>query len=108
MAQSLNQVQKKLISETVRPGIEKMIQISRYLDGLAMELSNQQYPIANNDEVLNDGNGDNPREDAPSLTGADIANLLTYANNMQSQISASIPSLVSKSVRSVNDITRGI
>jgi hypothetical protein len=106
--QSLNTVQKNLINATVRPGIEKIIWMHRYLDNLIIELSNQQTPILSSVDILNDDPIlDAPRQDSPNLTGTDVASLLTFATNMRNQVGSEIPALVGKAVRDVDTITRG-
>lgn len=108
MAQSLNPVQKALVNETVRPAIEKIVAMRYYLAALVAELDNQQTPIVNNTEVLNDDRErDAARDDAPTLTGQNLNQLRNFAQNMVNQIDgASLNALIRLMVRDVDTVTR--
>ena len=104
----MNTEMVKDLNETVRPALERLVSMRYELDALVAELSNQQTPIAATSDVLNDGAGDAPRDDAPTLTGQNIAQLLTFATNMRDQIdSTALDTITSLMVRDVNSVIRG-
>eukprot|EP00919_Chromeraceae_sp_WS-2016_P051755 GHVR01122725.1.p1 GENE.GHVR01122725.1~~GHVR01122725.1.p1 ORF type:complete len:110 (+),score=14.77 GHVR01122725.1:143-472(+) len=83
----LNETQVRLVNETARPAIEKILAISYYVEALVDELDNQQDALPTDAEVLNDGSGGtSPRTDAPNLTGAQVVALRNVANNMAAQL----------------------
>lgn len=106
--QSLNTVQKNLVKETVRPGIEALIAVRFHLDALVQELANQQDPIAATADTLNDDPAaDAPRSDAPNLTGQQVSQLQTFAASMRDQIdSTALNTLIALATRDVPTITR--
>lgn len=106
--QQLSPQQRQHVNETVRPAIEQLVAIHDWLDGLVTELSNQQEPIANTSDLLGDGpDGTAPRTDAPTLTGQNVAQLLTFATGMRDQITnVALSALVKLSVRDYNTIKR--
>ena len=106
MAQNLSTIQKKFVQETCRPMIEELIKMRYKLDAFVKDYDNQQTPIVANEEILNDGVGDNPREDAPNLTGTRLSQLRTFSNNMLNQIDSSISVLVELSVRDLYTIIK--
>lgn len=105
----LNPVQVKLVNETIRPGIEKILAISYYVEALVAELDNQQDALPTDGAVLNDANGGvTPREDAPNLTGINITQLRNVANNMAAQLDGPTrDALIALSVRDVPTIQQG-
>lgn len=107
--QNLNEVQRAYINGTCRPMIERLIKLCDELDSFLLEAANQQTPITNNGDDLGDGaSGTAPRTDAPKLTGAQIASLVTFATNLRAQINASaLNTLVSVAVRDVATINAG-
>lgn len=108
MAQNLNEVQVKFVNEAVRPFIEYLISVRYRLDTFVKDVDNQQSAIASNTEVLNDGDGLNPRSDAPALTGQNIAQLRNFANNMLGQIDdVALAALIKLAVRDLNTIVKG-
>ena len=107
MAQDLNEVQIAFTNEVVRVGIEDLIAIRYKLNALALELANQQSPILDNAEVLNDGDGTSPRTDAPNLTGQNVAQLKTFVDTMVGNIDdTALSALVTLAVRSVSVIIK--
>ena len=105
--QSLNTVQKNLINDTVRPGLEAIVSMRFYLDALVSELDNQQDPIAATADILNDDlAGDQPRPDAPNLTGQQVAQLRTFSAAMRDEIDGvALNTLIALMVRDVNTVT---
>lgn len=108
MAINLNEVQRAYINETVRPMIERIILFRDELDAFVLEADNQQTPIPNVADTLNDGTGGiTPRTDAPTLQGTHVTQLRNFAAGMRDQISgAALNALVALSVRDVRTITR--
>lgn len=108
MAQNLNEVQVKFVNETVRPMIEDLIAMRYRLEAFVLDFDNQQTPIVSDAQVLNDGAGGvTNRSDAPTLTGTNITQLRTFANNMLGQLSgASLNALIALAVRDVNTIVK--
>lgn len=107
MPQNLNDVQKKFVQETCRPLIEDLIKFHSRLNSFVLDYDNQQTAITVDTEILNDGIGNNPRTDAPNLTGQRLSQLRSFAANMRDQISsATLDVLVELSVRDVNTIIR--
>lgn len=102
--QTLTPVQISLVNDVVRPAIERIVGFHAYLDGLVLELDNQQDPIAVGLDELGDGvGGTAPRADAPLLIGDDITSLRNFAANMRTQISGgALNQLITKMVRDVN------
>lgn len=105
---TLDTVQKNLINQTVRPALEKLVAIRYYLDQLVTELDNQQNPIPNVADDLNDDpSADAPRSDAPTLQGSNVTQLRNFAANMRDQVDGTaLSSLVSLMVRDVATVTR--
>lgn len=107
MPQTLDDVQKKFVNEACRPLIEDLIKFHSRLNSFVLDYDNQQTPITVDTEVLNDGTGDNPRTDAPNLTGQRLSQLRTFSANMRDQISAAtLDILIELAVRDVNTILR--
>ena len=108
MSINLNEVQRRYTNEVVRPMIESLIRFRYELDAFVLEADNQQYPIANVAEDLNDGdNGTIPRSDAPVLKANNITQLRNFASGMRDQINvASLNALVALAVRDVQNIVR--
>lgn len=106
--QSLSTVQKNLVNETVRPAIETLVAIRYRLAAIVDELDNQQEPIASTPDILNDDpQGDQPRDNAPNLTGQQITQLRNFAANMRDQIDGTaLNTLISLAVRDVPTIVR--
>jgi hypothetical protein len=106
MAINLNEVQIDLVQITVRPALEKLVGIRYYLDALVQELDNQQDPIANTADDLNDATGGlSPRTDAPTLQGSHVTQLRNFAANMRDQIDGTaLNTLTSLMVRDVNKV----
>jgi|GEM_PF-5946634 len=105
---NLNNVQRTYVNEVARPMIERLIKFRYELDAFVLDTDNMQNPIANIADVLNDAEGGtSPRADAPTLQGNQITQLRNFAANMRDQINAAtLNTLVSLSVRSVQDILR--
>lgn len=107
--QQLNQVQRKLVNETVRPSIEDLVWMWDTLDKLVRELDNQQDPITyNTDDLGDNSDGTEPRTDAPTLTGNDVQSLRDFAASMRDQIgSSALDQLIQKMVRDLETVTKG-
>lgn len=106
--QSLSTVQKNLVNETVRPAIESLIAMRYKLAAIVDELDNQQDPIASTADILNDDpQADQPRDNAPNLTGQNITQLRNFSANMRDQIDGvALAALIQLAVRDVPTITR--
>lgn len=109
MAQDLNEVQVAFVNEEVRVDIEKLVRIRYELSAMSLEFANQQSPITNNTETLNDATGGtSPRTDAPTLTGQNVNQISAFANALLAQIDdTALDALVKLSVRTVSSIVRG-
>lgn len=105
---NLNPVQRAYVNEVVRPMVERIIYFRDQLDAFLLEADNQQTPIPNVADTLNDGaDGTTPRTDAPVLQGTHVTSLRTFAANMRDQISgAALNTLVALAVRDVETIIR--
>lgn len=105
---NLNPVQRTFVNETMRPMIERIIMIRDELDSYVLEADNQQTPIPNVADVLNDGNdGTTPRTDAPQLQGIHATQLRNFASTMRDQISGvALNTLITLAVRDVRTINR--
>jgi hypothetical protein len=109
MPQNLNPVQRNFVNEAARPMIEEIIRMHARLQNFVADYDNQQVPITADSEVLNDGDGTSPRADAPTLTGLNLQQLRSFANNMAGQINGStLNVLISLAVRDVDTIRRGV
>ena len=108
MAINLNEVQRAYINEVVRPMIERLIRFRYELDAFVLDADNQQTPIPNVADTLNDGPGGTvPRSDAPTLQGTNVTQLRNFSANMRDQINAaSQNALVALAVRDVQSIIR--
>lgn len=108
MAIALNEVQRTYVNEVARPMIERLIAFRYALDAFVLDTDNQQTPIANVADVLNDNaDGSAPRSDAPQLLGSHITSLRNFAAGMRDQISAgALNTLVQVSVRDVQTIIK--
>ena len=105
----LNPVQVKFANEVVRPFIEKIILHCSQLDAFISDYDNQQTPLPSSGATPIDDNatGTAPREDAPTLTGAQIGAFRTFVGNMRAQVSAgNLASLIEASVRPLEAILR--
>tara|TARA_R110000744_G_scaffold171556_2_gene290081 strand:- start:1064 stop:1408 length:345 start_codon:yes stop_codon:yes gene_type:complete len=107
--QSLNTVQKNLSNELGRQTIEKLLGLEAYLENVIDQVDNQQTPIADTADILNDAvDSDSPRLDAPNLNGSDIYQLRNLAATIRDTIrgpnDAVYNRLVSIAVRSLNVI----
>lgn len=103
---SLDPVQRAYINEVARPMIENLIRFRYQLDAFVLDTDNQQNPIPNISDVLNDNDsGTAPRSDAPQITGANITQLRNFAASMRDQISqTALTALVKLAVRDVQTI----
>jgi hypothetical protein len=104
----LNPVQVQYVNAVVRPMIERLILFRSELDAFVLDYDNQQTPLPTTAAVLDDNAaGTAPRTDAPTLTGAQVAQLRTFCAGMRDQISATaLNTLVQTAVRSVEAILR--
>ena len=108
MAINLNQVQRDYVNGVVRPMVESLIKFRYSLDAFVIDADNQQTPIPNTADILNDNiDGLSPRSDAPNLLGSQVTQLRNFAANMRDQITgASLNTLVQLAVRDVQNIIR--
>lgn len=105
---TINEVQRQYIQEVVRPMIERLIAFRYALDAFVLDTDNQQTPIPNVADVINDNQSlTGPRSDAPQLNGSHITQLRNFAANMRDQITGpALNTLVSVAVRDVQRIIR--
>ena len=110
MAQDINEVQRLFVQEAARVMIEDLIRVKAAADAFVADYDNQQTPITENAEVINDAvGGAGPRLDAPNITGNDILALRNFSSNISDQISSvAEQSLIELAVRPVDSIRRGI
>ena len=107
-SQSLDDVQKAFVQESVRPMIEDILKFKHKLDAFVDDYDNQQVAITVNGDTLNDGIGEAPRVGAPELTGTRISQLRTVAANMSTELDGPTYNiLVSLAVRDLNTILSG-
>lgn len=105
--QNLNQVQRNFVREVARPMIERLIIALDDLDSYIVSANNQQTPIVNSADILGDEDGVSPRVNAPTLTGTNIAQLLTFVTNMRAQVTtAQLNALVALAVRDVRALKK--
>ena len=106
--QTLNEVQRAFISETVRPFLEDMVRITSRMDTFMLDYDNQQNAIATTETDLGDGvDGTAPRTDAPVMTGTQLGTLRTIVTTMRAGITAGqYNALISLLVRDLNTVIR--
>ena len=106
---ALNQVQQDFVNNASRPHLEVMIRILHELDTFiadydAIQASGDALPT---DSTILDDAGAAPRDDAPNLTGTDLANMKTFSANMSAIVGATAKQvLISKMVRSLNTVLK--
>lgn len=100
----MNQVQVKFINEAARPHMEDIVRALHILDTFiadydALQASTDALP--EDTTVLNDNKtGDAPREDAPTLTGANVKALRDFSANMSAIVTPAAKTvLIGKMVR---------
>lgn len=105
---NLNQVQRDYINGVVRPMVEKIINFRYQLDAFVLDADNQQTPIPNVADILNDGNaGTVPRSDAPTILGTQVTQLRNFAAGMRDQVNtAALNALTAIAVRDIPTIIR--
>lgn len=108
MAINLNEEQRNYVNGTARPQIERLVAIWHELDAFVREADNQQDPIANVADILNDGtNGTTPRTDGPQLMGSHITQLRNFCANMRDQISSTaLNTLITLMVRDFRTVVK--
>lgn len=105
-----NQVQRDFINNAARPHMEEMIRMVHVLDTYvadydALQASSDALPT--NAVVLDDGTDTTPRDNAPQLSGADLANMATFSANMSAVVgTVAKQTLIGKMVRNLNTVLR--
>ena len=106
--QELNEVQRRFVNEGARPHIEKLLLAKHLMDTFILDATNLSDAIANNTDILADGDGTSPRTDAPQLTGQNLAQLVTYTALAADQIDGVFKNaLIKLSVRRLETILKG-
>ena len=107
---ALNRVQKDHINGAVRPHMETLVRILHELDTFVADhdaLQGSGDALEVNGTVMNDGDGDNPRTDAPQLSGAQIKTLRDLSAAMSLEVNAATKAvLVGKMVRPLSAVLR--
>lgn len=106
---ALNKVQQDFINSAARPHMETMIKILHDLDTFIADYDALQSGIDSISEVgtVLDDAGDNPRSDAPQLTGSDVKSLYNLSVSMSAVVSSSVKTtLISRMVRSLNIVLK--
>lgn len=105
-----NQVQRDFINNAARPHMEEMIRMIHVLDTYiadynALQASADVLPTTA--AILDDGTDTAPRDDAPQLSGEDLANMATFSANMSAVVGAvAKQTLIGKMVRNLNSVLR--
>ena len=106
---ALNQVQQDFVNNAARPHLEVMIRIIHQLDTFiadydAIQATGDALPT---DTTILDDAGAAPRDDAPNLTGTDLANMKTFSANMSAVVGATAKNvLIGKMVRELSSVLR--
>jgi hypothetical protein len=107
--QTINQVQRTFVQGSARQHIETVIRFKSLLDSYVDDYDNQQTPIAETADIINDNRDlTAPRDDAPNLTGNDLKTLRDLSQIMSNTLDTAYENdLISLAARPVSSIRRG-